>query len=325
MDFERARFRAFLNEVASLAVRRPNELLSFEAVRRLLPITGSSYLGVQEVPVDKIVGSATNRYNDFDRAFLPAQARTKPRWKRIDEARLRDIVLPPIQLYKVDDLYFVRDGHHRVSVARQIGQDFIDAEVIEMRTRVPLASFQRELHGEQLEAIGEYASFLEKTQLDQLRPGLNIHFSRPGGYTRLLEHIIVHQYFMGRDLGRDVSWEEAVADWYDNLYCPIVDIIRKNKILQDFPGRTEADLYLWIIDHHYYLQQQSKASFERAAQDYVENYSPRLTRKLARVLRNLVQQWREADFAKLGALAPEQAAAIYHTNQPWVQSDGAEQ
>lgn len=302
-DFADARLRAFMNEVAALVRRRPNELVSFDLVRNSLPIYGSSYRGVQEVPVDRIVGTTSNRYADFDSAFLPAQARTKSRWKRIDELRLRDVALPPIQLFQVGDVYFVRDGHHRVSVARQVGQHYIDAEVIEMRTRVPLSVVRGKLDSSSVEALGEYAAFLEKTHLDQLRPDVNIHFSQPGGYARLLEHIIVHQYFVGLDDQRTMTWEEAVTDWYDNLYCPIVDSIRDRSILKEFPGRTEADLYLWITDHHYYLAQQAEANhrtkmgLDEAAQDYTRKYSPRLARKVVRVVEQLVQSWRASNLS----------------------------
>jgi hypothetical protein len=298
MDFDRARFRAFLREAANLIARRPNELLSFDAVQRSLVTYGSSYRGVQTVPLAQIVGSATNRYADFDRAFLPAQVRTKSRWKRIDQLRMAGEVLPPVQLFKVGDLYFVRDGHHRVSVARETGQEFIDAEVIEVRTRVPLTSFKDELEGNQLEIIGEYADFVEKTQLDRLRPEAQIKFSDAGGYARLLEHIVVHRYFMGLDLKREISWEEAVADWYDSLYMPIVRIIREQNILADFPNRTEADLYLWIMDHHHYLQERGEPALARAAEDFAVKYSPRLSRKLARVLHNLIAEWRGAHAPK---------------------------
>lgn len=300
-DFNEARFRAFLNEVAAFVARRPNELLSFEQVRRALPIYGQSYRGVQEVPVDKIVGTTTNRYADFDRVFLPSQLRTKSRWKKIDELRLRDVSLPPVQLYKVGDAYFVRDGHHRVSVARQTGQAFIDAEVIEMHTLTPLTSNLRQLDPKGVLALGEYASFLEKTRLDKLRPDVHIEFSQPGGYARLLEHIVVHQYFLGLDYRRDVTWEEAVTDWYDFIYMPIVNIIRERKILAEFPGRTEADLYLWITDHHWSLNQQEIAhhtydvGFAEAAEDMVRKRSPRLSRKLARALEQWIAAWRRAN------------------------------
>jgi hypothetical protein len=298
IDFNNARLRAFLNDAAAFVSRRPNELLSFDAVRRALPVYGSSYRGVQQVPVDKIVGTTSNRYADFDRAFLPAQVRTKSRWKRIDELRLREVALPPVQLYQVGDVYFVRDGHHRVSVARQTGQLYVDAEVIEMRTRVPLDVSEGRLDTRTVEALGEYAEFLEKTQLDTLRPGQHIVFSQPGGYARLVEHIVVHQYFLGLDYKRDVTWEEAVTDWHDHLFMPIVNIIRERKILKDFPGRTEADLYLWITDHHWTLTKQEQESpihdvaFDQAAEDYTRRYSPRLARKLARAVGQVITAWR---------------------------------
>lgn len=321
-DFNDARFHSFLNDVAAFLSRRPNELLSFDAVRSSLPIYGQSYRGVREVPVEKIVGTTTNRYSDFDRAFLPSQARTKSRWKTIDELRLRDQSLPPIQLFQVGDLYFVRDGHHRVSVARQNGQTFIDAEVIEMQTRAPLTRNISRLDPRGLEALGEYASFLEKTQLDKLRPDVNIEFSQPGGYARLLEHIVVHQYFLGLDYRRDVSWEEAVTDWYDYVYMPIINIIRERRVLADFPGRTEADLYLWITDHHWSLNQQEiqhhthDVGFEEAAQDLVRKRSPRLSRKIARALEKWVAAWRgeNAPASRPKAGTPEPTLEIIETD-----------
>lgn len=313
-DFSQARARAFWNDVAAFLRRRPNELLSFDAVRRALPIYGQSYRGVQATPVEKIVGTTTNRYFDFDRAFLPAQARTKSRWKKIDELRLRDVNLPPIQLYQVGEVYFVRDGHHRVSVARQMGQLYIDAEVIEMQTHTPLTRDIRRLNPQGLEALGEYASFLEKTRLDTLRPDVNIEFSQPGGFGRLLEHIVVHQYFLGLDYRRDVSWAEAVTDWYDYVYMPVVSIIRERNVLAEFSGRTEADLYLWIADHHWTLNQQEiqqhthDLGFDEATQDLVRQRSPRLSRKIARALEAWVAAWRGENAppnqTKIGAAEP---------------------
>ena len=308
-DFGEARARAFWNDVASFLARRPNELLSFDAVRSSLPIYGQSYRGVQEVPVSQIVGTTTNRYADFDRAFLPSQARTKMRWKKIDELRLRDVNLPPIQLYQVGNVYFVRDGHHRVSVARQMGQEFIDAEVIEMQTRTPLTNDLKRLDPSNLEALGEYASFLEKTQLDKLRPDIHLDFSQPGGYARLLEHIVVHQYFLGLDYQRDVSWEEAVTDWYNFIFTPIANLIRERNMLREFPKRTEADLYLWITDHHWTLHHQEiqhhtyDVGFEEAAADLVRTRSTRLSRKIARALGQWLTTWRGAN--QPAKLAPQ--------------------
>ena len=120
-DFARARRRAFLSEITSFLARRPNDLLSFEEVQKALPLQGQIYRGVRQVPVAEIQGSV-DRYQDFDRNFLPTQAHTRPRWEAIDRASLAQATLPAIQVYQVGDVYFVKDGNHRVSVARSMGQ-----------------------------------------------------------------------------------------------------------------------------------------------------------------------------------------------------------
>ncbi len=287
-DFARARAKAFFGEIAAMIARRPNEPLSFEAVKRSLKVFGQSYRGVQTVPIDKIVGSATLRYNDFDRAFLPTQTRTKSRWRNIDRLYYQNVDLPPVQLYQVGDFYFVRDGHHRISVARERGQQFIEGEVIEVQTRVPLSP---DLMATDLEIVGEYADFIERTPIDKLRPDQSIQFSEPGGYARLIEHIAVHRYFMGIERQQKVPWLEAVASWYDNVYMPTVKIIRDHNILRDFPRRTEADLYLWIMDHHYFLNEQDESvALEDAAIDFAEHYSERIDKKLLRSVRQAVAE-----------------------------------
>lgn len=285
-EFERARVRAFLRDVWATLSGRPNRLLAWEKVRSHLRLGGQVYRGIQTVPVKKIVGSV-NRYRDFDRAFLPRQSHTADRWKSISRAFYNDADLPPVKLYKVDDVYFVLDGNHRVSVAREHGREFIDAEVIEARTRVPIDG--ERLDADALEIIGEYADFLERTRLDELRPDQRIEFTVGGGYRRLLEHIAVHRYFMGIEQGRFIPEEEAVCDWYDNVYMPLVRIIREKGILKEFPGRKEADLYLWIIDHQHFLREQfgPGVDSEEAADHFTQEFSPRLSRQATRIVRKL--------------------------------------
>ena len=300
-DFNRAHVKAFLHEIFATVARRPNELVSFEAVRHSLKIFGQSYRGVRPVPLDQIVGSATLRYHDFDRAFLPVQARTKSRWRRVDEAYYEDVELPPVELYQVGEVYFVRDGHHRVSVARDRGQAYIDANVIEMRTRVPLTV--ADITEGTVEIAGIRAEFMEKTQLEELRPGNAIRFSEPGGYIRLVEHIAVHRYFRGIDTGRPVRWPDAVLSWYDQLYTPIATTIRDQNILQHFPHRTEADLYLWIMDHYHFLKEAGQEmGLESAAVDFAEHYSQRLDRRLLRSVRAVVSTFANAGDAALQPL-----------------------
>jgi len=201
--------------------------------------------------------------------------------------------LPPVELYQVGQVYFVRDGHHRISVARERGQEYIEAEVIEMKTRVPLTP---ELTARDLDLVGEYAQFIEKTQIDKLRPAQNIVFSEPGGYARLLEHIAVHRYFLGEEHQTKIAWKDAVISWYDNLYLPVERVIREHAILKDFPNRTEADLYLWVMDHHYFLREQgAEVDWEQAAIDLQENFSERMDKKFLRGVRQAVLDFLDAN------------------------------
>jgi hypothetical protein len=268
-DYERARFKAFLNRVYSIISGQPTRLLSYDEVKEKLRIGGPIYRGVKTIRVNQIIGSL-NRYHDFDRAFLPTQGGTSSRWQKVDRAFYEEINLPPIVLYKVSDAYFVVDGHHRVSVAREQGQEFIEAEVRECATRVHVTP---DLKPEDLQILGAKVNFLERTRLDDIRPQANVKLTIPDGFDRMLEHIAVHRYFMGLDLKRDVSEDEAVAHWYDTVYMPIVKVIRKSKILKEFPRRTEGDLYLWVLDHQRYLYEEEGRPLQpphKAAQQFIE-------------------------------------------------------
>ena len=270
-DYSRARFKAFLNSVWASLSGQPNRLLSYDEVKEKLHVGGPIYRGVQTVRVDQIVGSL-NRYHQFDRAFLPTQDDTSARWLSINRAFYQDVSLPPVVLYKVGQVYFVVDGHHRVSVAREQGQEFIDADVRECATRVNITP---DLKTEDLEILGDKVHFLERTALDHLRPDAKIRLTIHDGFERILEHIAVHRYFMGLDLQRDITEQEAVTHWYDTVYLPIAKIIRKSKVLKDFPGKTEGDLYLWVLDHQHYLAQSEGQPLQPpadAARDFIEDH-----------------------------------------------------
>lgn len=268
-DFSKARLKSFINQIISSFSGKPTNLLSYDNVKEKLHIGGPIYRGVKTIRVEQIAGSL-NRYHEFDRAFLPKEDQLASRWQKVDRAFYEDIHLPPVVLYKVGDVYFVVDGHHRVSVAREQGQEYIEAEVRECATRVNITA---NIKTEDLEILGAKVHFLERTALDHIRPDANIKITIPDGFERMLEHIAVHRYFMGLDLKRDISEEEAVAHWYDTVYLPIVDIIRNSKILKDFKDKTEADLYLWTLDHQHYLTQEKGQALqppEEAARQFIE-------------------------------------------------------
>src|SRR5712691_9803719 len=140
-DFLRVRRKAFWRGIAKWLLRSDDALLAFDDVRKQLHAHLQHDGGMREVPIDQIVGSV-GRYRDFDRAFLPRQARTRGRWESIDTAYLTHVELPPIELYKIGETYFVKDGNHRVSVARERGQSFIDAHVIEVTAPAPVHSLE---------------------------------------------------------------------------------------------------------------------------------------------------------------------------------------
>ncbi|MCX6025107.1 MAG: hypothetical protein NTY23_02405 [Chloroflexi bacterium] len=268
-DFFIARRRAFFSSIMAFLRRRPNRLLSFEDVRERLHLGGPIYRGLQTVLVRSILGSL-NRYQDFDRKFMPVHSRTANRWMRVNRAWYEETGLPPVVLYKVGEVYFVVDGNHRVSVAREQGQEYIEAEVREYSVRVPLGA---ELRPEDLEKLGAQVEFYERTGLDRLCPQTELHVTILGGYERLLEHIAAHRYFMGLDLRRPVGEEEAVTHWCKTLYQPVRRAIEESGIMASFPGRTTADMYLWVMDHRHFLLEHKETKsigLVEAARNFIE-------------------------------------------------------
>jgi len=137
----------------------------------------------------------------------------------------------------------VIDGHHRVSVARNLGRPMINARVINIKTRAPLGP---DIDAEALLKAAEYAAFLEVTQLHRSRPAARLECSRLGRYDEIMQHIIGHRYFLSLEQHRDVPLQEAAASWYDHVYHPIAEAIRRHNVLEQLPGWTEADLYVEV-------------------------------------------------------------------------------
>jgi hypothetical protein len=244
-DFDAARFRAFRRAVRNALTGRARRLAELEPVLSAAGTEGRSFGGEHEIPVDKIVGSAASgsKAGDFDPAFLPANRRLRDRWTRVYTAMVEGGELPPIDVYKVGDGYYVIDGHHRVSVARSLGRDTINARVIDVQTRAPLGT---NVDPEDLLKAAEYSQFLETTQLHRTRPEARLECSRLGRYDEIFKHILGHQYFLGLERGQAVSLPDAAASWYDTVYLPIAKAIRRHRVLEQQPGWTEADLYVEI-------------------------------------------------------------------------------
>lgn len=249
-DFKEARRQASLQQVLASLKGESAELLSFDAIRRDLKASDTSELGLQEIPLDAIVGSV-GRQQDFTRTFHPRSDGAEERWTRV-RSHIERRGSNPITVYKLGEAYFVIDGNHRVSVARQMGNKSIMAHVTEFDARVPLMPDDTP---EEIFHKARYAEFLEKTNIDQLRPDSNLFMKNSDQYYVLLDQIEAKRFLLGLDPQREgVSYDDAVIAWYDRVYLPMLRLIRKQGLERQFPGLTETDLYVLVLKHRQVLR-----------------------------------------------------------------------
>ena len=286
-DFRRARQRAALETVLGQLRGRSDELLSYEEVHRRLHLEGSVDRGLQEIPLDAIVGSV-GRYADFTRTFLPRREGIEERWTRIRTLIERGEELPPITVYQVGHAYFVLDGNHRVSVARAMDIEKIRAYVTEIPTPVPLTP---DVDTDRLIIAARQAEFLAETGLDRSRPEAKLPVTAPGQYRHLQSQIEEHRHHLQERRKKDVTLAEAAKEWYEDRYRPVIEVIRRRRILQYFPGRTETDLYVWIMRHRQELETELgwSVATDAAATDLVTRFSPEPPQVLARVKERVME------------------------------------
>jgi hypothetical protein len=227
---------------------------------------------MQVVPINLIVGSE-GRYRDFNKYFLPRSSHLRNRWVRVDEARLTDRILPPIQLYEIGGVYFVRDGNHRVSVARSQGTEQIDAEVTSLSSEIPLSA---DMTTDDLRsALIKYEKkiFYDKTDFGKLTGCEDLDFTATGRYDVIYNHILVHKYYLNECLPGEIPFPDALVSWYHEVYEPVIDIIREERLYLHFPGRTPSDLYVFIVKHWDFLKKKYGVySLPLAALDFSRKY-----------------------------------------------------
>ena len=274
-DFSKARTKEIFSRIKHVMDSRKNKLLSLNDVRKMLKPRNESYKGLQAVAIDLIVGSE-GRYLDFNKYFLPKSNHLRSRWERVDEARLSDIFLPPIQLYEIGGVYFVRDGNHRVSVAKTQGVEMVDAEITSLSTELRLTPGMtiEELKRTLLDY--EKKLFYEKTGFSALTGCDNLNFTVPGRYDIIHEHILVHKYYLNLPYKDEVSFKEALVSWYNTVYAPIVNIITEEKLCSLFAEGTASDLYVWIVNHWDELKK--KYGLHYTLYDAVHDFSSRFGR-----------------------------------------------
>lgn len=244
-DFRQARRQAAIQQVLDRLRRHPKRLLPFDEIRQGLRAEETQQKELREIPIDAIVGSVS-RYEEYTRTFLPKFDDQEERWIKVRE-HIERSGLRPISVYQIGEAYFVSDGNHRVSVARQMRSKTIPAYVTQVKSRVDLSPDDMP---SEIICKARYADFLEKTNLDKLRPSVDLLMTFPGQYRYLMEQIEAQQLLMNLDPVREnVPLSEAAAAWYDRAYKPLSKLIRQQGLQRAFPGLTEADLYLMVIRH----------------------------------------------------------------------------
>ncbi|WP_420641536.1 universal stress protein [Candidatus Leptofilum sp.] len=287
-EFQNARLNAKLEQIKAALTGKSADLLSYEEVREKVQAVETNRRELKEIPLDAIVGSV-GRYKDFTRHFLPLVAEDQYRWARVHTLAGSMEGLPPIEVYQIGDVYFVRDGNHRVSVARELGATHIEAYVTLVKTAVPLES---DLQPDDLIIKERYANFLERTRLDDTFPDLDLSMSVAGNYRVLEQQIGVHQHWVKEHKNEDISYAEAAVRWYKYIYWPVIQMIRERGMMRDFPDRTETDLYVWIDKHRHELAE--KLGWSVDMETAVSDLATTQTRDPKLVAQRLSQKVRDA-------------------------------
>ena len=287
-NFHKARNRELFQGLLALIRNEDDQLLSFRDIKAILKPKSETYLGMRTVLVDRLVGSE-GRYRDFNRSFLPRRTHLKTRWTNVDVAHYHQVNLPAIKLYELGGVYFVRDGNHRVSVARSRGIEFIDAEVVCLDSEILLEPGIGEAELSRRVIEFERERFLKATGLGSLRPECELRFTAPGRYDEIVMHVNGHKYFINQDKDYEIPLEEALLSWHDTVYQPIVSIIREEEVLARFPGRTAADLYVWTVRHWDQLKRRYGQSYSmrRAIRDFSTRHGRGFWQRVTTPLRRL--------------------------------------
>lgn len=249
--FEKARRQAAIEQVTALIRGRDTRMLPFDAIRSYLRQQNPLYRGIMDVPIKQVVGSV-GRYKEFTRQFLPLDDSIQERWIGVDSLAQTQ-GWPPIELYQVGDVYFVVDGNHRLSVARQLDVPTVEAHVWQ---------FPESIHIDIDDPIDqvlirlEEERFMERTQLNERIPEHNIQFTTPHRYGELMAQIVDLQRKLTHIDGFEMSLPDAAEAWYEMIYLPTIQIIEESGLLAQFEGRTASDLFVWLSKHREGLREE---------------------------------------------------------------------
>ncbi len=247
-DFLRARRRAALGAMVARLRGEPDDvrlILPYEEVVAALGYVSEHSAGTAVVPLDAIVGTV-DRGRDFDRSFRPTTGRVRSRWEHIAAAMRRGEAMPPVDLVRIGQIYFVRDGHHRVSVARALGRDDIDARVTEVVTRV---GAERAITLEELPFKSHERVFFERVPLpDNARA--EIKLTDQWDYGRLAEAVEAWGFRTSQDRGEPINRRETAYMWLENEYRPVIEMLRGADLIGTV---TETEAYMRVSAARYRL------------------------------------------------------------------------
>jgi hypothetical protein len=247
-DFLRARRSATMARLGARLRGTPDDvrlILPYEEVVAALGFVSERRVGLRVVPLDSIVGTV-DRGRDFDRTFRPTSGRVRSRWEHIAAAMRRGEALPPIDLVRIGEIYFVRDGHHRVSVARALGRTDIDGYVTDVVTRI---GADRAITLADLPLKSHTRVFFERVPLpDDARR--EIALSDPWDYGVLAEAVEAWGFRTTQDRGEPISRRETAFLWLENEYRPVVEMLREADLIGE---QTETEAYMRVSAERYRL------------------------------------------------------------------------
>ena len=247
-DFSRARRRRALARLSARLRRADdvNHILPFEEVIQALGRVGERRLGEQTIPLDSIIGTV-DRSREFDRSFRPTSQRVRERWERINLAQRTGKALPPIDVYRIGDMHFVKDGHHRVSVARALGHRDIDAYVTEVLTEV---GADREIRLRDLPLKSHQRLFYERVPLPPEQRE-QIHLSDEWRYAALAEAVEAWGFRVSQARGQFMSRGDVAEEWFRDEYRPVVDMLREAGLIAK--GVTDTEAYMTVAALRYLI------------------------------------------------------------------------
>ena len=237
--FQRARRRQALERIAHRLRREPSDVdvvLPYEEVLQALGYAGERYAGMHSIELDTVVGTV-GRKSEFSRSFRPTSTKTRARWERIAQAQRSGESFPPIDVYRIGEAHFVKDGHHRVSVAKALGHTHIDAYVTDVSTKVGADRRIRmsDLPVKEHERLFRDRVPLERAAYEQLR------FEEPLRYSELAEAVEAWGFRLMQEADEFFTRDEIARRWYEDEFCPVVEVLKDCEMIGD---RTEAEAYL---------------------------------------------------------------------------------